>query len=51
MKFNFERLHELCSYFQDNDCSYHELMELRDKLRDFEEIVEFTLDKYEVEEI
>jgi len=49
MVFNFDRLHELCSYYQDNDCTYHELMELRDKLKDLSNIVEVDLDRYEVE--
>ncbi|MGM1044807.1 MAG: hypothetical protein ACQEXX_01535 [Bacillota bacterium] len=46
MPFNFERLSELYGYFEDGDCSYHELQEMRDKLDDLKLMVEDAMDRY-----
>lgn len=46
LDFNFKRFAELMEYFEDKDCSYSELQEIRDKLIDYKKIVEDEMEKY-----
>lgn len=46
INYNYHRLAELIGYFEDNDTSYSELYELRDKLTDLKNMVEDEMEKF-----